>query len=127
MMITQAQLDDLRIGDVVRLTDPRYRGGYQQGPVWSPDGGRTKVVCGQWLTDYLGVLTGMELEVISRAPRPYYTNSDKLMADNGDVAKNVNGEMVYYLGSLWYNRRGNRGYDKGALTLIVDGVTGKVV
>jgi hypothetical protein len=126
MMITQAQLDDLRIGDVVRLTDPRYRGGFQQGPVWSPNG-RTKVVCGQWLTGYLHVLNEMELTVISRVPPPYYTNSDKLKADNGDVAKNVNGEMVYYLGSLWYNRRGNRGYDKGALTLVVDGVTGEVV
>jgi hypothetical protein len=90
MSITRGQVADLQRGDVVELRWPNHPDVVVSGPL-RPRGG------GQWVgpVPVIGpsgeMHDGIDLTVVSRAPRPLYVNHPRTEPVPGDVVRDADG------------------------------------
>src|SRR3954469_11792549 len=146
MVITREQVADLHEGDVVEVSGhPMQNGATTRGPLYLTSG---ELWVGQTLVRYPNGSVNhtyshrMTLAVISRAPRPFYTNHPRRKPVRGDVADSPDhiagvGPWLFVDGGDdldpddrgWWSPWGKTviPLGPGRYRLLVDGETGQVV
>lgn len=139
-MITAEQVSELQRGDVVRYTGhPALNGATVEGPLYV--GSRSELFVG---AEYVVRMQDgapftnhdIALAIVSRAPRPLFTNHSRAEPIEGDVVRladdDTRSRVWFYMQGAatpgWYDRAGRRidgrPGDGRALRMLVDGETG---